>query len=499
MASNDEVHIYQPSFPTQSLTDEPLFVLRPPASLEAEGAYGIDENDPHSITRLLVTYLGCDEILLMTCDDGDVIGYRIEEIRRTLNQEVLVQSNESHNNIAPHVRHFLHRNVGASAWGLAVHQQGRIIAISANTHEVTVLAYALLSSHSLVNHLEDGYDFDFGSSISKEFDASNDFPLPRRQDHVITLKARTNIPSVSFDNTGSDPGGRWLFSTSIDGKVTVWDLHHSKDPARIIQVGWCVSAQNPLRAPGLVAGYCACPDRANVAHAAWGAMMLDVGFTYSMSAEEESRRTSSVRDGHFLEFTKDKNFFRHRSAESIFNLPLAGTTPFDDLTDDVSDTEMSVDSAEAMSTSGESGSSSLESLYPPQSGTDTELRHENDPVDDQSMPQDNVGMSDHSAPQNSGGAAGAESSMSGEESPEQEESLFIPDTSTNSQLTETQFQQQPASPLTTVLPWFLPTVTDFDTVRRSLHCEGHGSEALFVLLCVTDMRIVDGHRQRRKR
>jgi hypothetical protein len=72
-----------------------------------------------------VDYLGNEEILLLTCDDGDVVGYRTAEIQRALDRRVttLEPANEED------VRVFLHRNIGASAWGLAVHREARIIAI----------------------------------------------------------------------------------------------------------------------------------------------------------------------------------------------------------------------------------------------------------------------------------------------------------------------------------------------------------------------------------
>lgn len=34
-------------------------------------------------------------------------------------------------------------NVGSSAWGLAIHEQSRLIAVGSNAHEVTVFAFAL--------------------------------------------------------------------------------------------------------------------------------------------------------------------------------------------------------------------------------------------------------------------------------------------------------------------------------------------------------------------
>lgn len=125
LASVDEVHVYQPSFPDQNLPSEAELVLHPPKT--GVVGQGIDPSNPHSITRILVDYLGSEEILLLACDDGDVIGYRIQEIQRALEHRTNLQ--EPINDDSIHV--FLHRNVGASAWGLAVHREARIIAISA--------------------------------------------------------------------------------------------------------------------------------------------------------------------------------------------------------------------------------------------------------------------------------------------------------------------------------------------------------------------------------
>ncbi len=38
---------------------------------------------------------------------------------------------------------FFHETVGASAWGLAIHGQSRLIAVSTNMHEINVFAFAL--------------------------------------------------------------------------------------------------------------------------------------------------------------------------------------------------------------------------------------------------------------------------------------------------------------------------------------------------------------------
>ena len=177
---------------------------------------GIDDIDPHSITRLHVDYLGREEVLLVTCDDGDVVGYRVPEIYRVIteNQRSPSPRDPYNQGLANKVRVFLHKNVGGSAWGLAVHREARLIAISANTHRVTVLAYALSGSAA---------DPDLESFESDE--ERGDFPHPRRRDHVITLQAATNIPAVFFNQ--DDASGRWLFSSSIDGDH-LWDLYNPR-------------------------------------------------------------------------------------------------------------------------------------------------------------------------------------------------------------------------------------------------------------------------------
>ncbi|KAL6708257.1 hypothetical protein ACN47E_003181 [Coniothyrium glycines] len=350
VACSDTVYVYQPRFPSQELEDEPALVLTPPVTLEAGSASGIDENDPHSITRILVAYLGTEEVLLMTCDDGDVIGYRVEIIHHAIVQQHDQLSTSPEGMSA--VRFFLHRNVGASAWGLAVHRQSRIIAISANTHEITVLAHALAARDT--SSPDDADIFDTDVSVSADQDIRDDFPYPRRRDHVLILKAKTNIPSISFDNTGADPHGRWLFSTSIDGKVMVWDIHHSRTPVRIIQAGWCVSAESPTKAPGLAAGYCACPDRANVAHAAWSAVCLDTSSAHDVSGSHEASWQPQLHEGNFVELLRDKERFTIKSsrhydftADALDNL----ARPMDE-GDGNSDSAMSIDSQDAVSAFG---------------------------------------------------------------------------------------------------------------------------------------------------
>lgn len=124
------IHVYRPSFPDQELLHTPDLILTPPLTAPNLEGY-VDPITPHSINRIVVAFLGNEEILLVCCDDGDVIGYRTGAIQRAIDRLsdltcVLDDDNESSGSVTP----FFKENVGKSAWGLSVHQQARMIAVS---------------------------------------------------------------------------------------------------------------------------------------------------------------------------------------------------------------------------------------------------------------------------------------------------------------------------------------------------------------------------------
>ncbi|CAI6329481.1 unnamed protein product [Periconia digitata] len=251
VASNESIYIYEPTFPSQDVCSCHSFVIDPPIS-SPDLNFQIDPEDPHSITRLHLDYLGKDEILIVTCDDGDAIGYRVPEIIRAMSRE-RTRIPEKEIDIRDEVRVFFHLNLGRSAWGISVHREARLIAFSANTHRITVFAYAL--SRTAGNVPQD--------------ELAQGFPYHRETDNIVYLQAQANIPAISFDN--SDKSGRWLASSSIDGNIHVWDLHSPKQPARVITIGCCVSVRNPSIKPEI----CGCFNRTMVPHAAWASMFVD--------------------------------------------------------------------------------------------------------------------------------------------------------------------------------------------------------------------------------
>jgi len=351
LACNDTVHVYQPSFPDQNLSNEPQLILRLPLSPHAAGG-GIDPQDSHSVTRVHVDYLGCDEILLAACDDGDVIGYRVHEIQRALEAH---KSSPDCGFMATdeedRVKFFLHRNVGASAWGLAVHRNARIIAISANTHKITVLVFALSDALPPCKECLQSPPVPESMEVTAmHFEESRS---SRKEDHMFALSADTNIPAVSFNNTGDDPTGHWLFSCSIDGKTMLWDLHKPGRPSAVFQIGWCASAHGPSSAPRQGHGWCACQDSGSVPHGIWGALPLDTHSAYEVSAKERDAMGVRMAEPCFEDVTEQKKWF---SVEAM--MPPSFEQPSDPFFPDHSnDVEVMVldDESDASSSRSEAG------------------------------------------------------------------------------------------------------------------------------------------------
>lgn len=78
VAVDDQIYVYEPGFPDQKL-GAPMAVLDVPRSGLGSSS-GIDTVNPHSVTRILVDFLGKEEVLLCTCDDGDVAGWWVVDI-----------------------------------------------------------------------------------------------------------------------------------------------------------------------------------------------------------------------------------------------------------------------------------------------------------------------------------------------------------------------------------------------------------------------------------
>lgn len=137
--------VYRLAHPNHIITGNPGAVIKLPVSglgLEAP----ICNLRPHDVNHIIASSFGAEEILLIACDDGDVLGYQTRSIERLLEEKDASDCNYTSDQ--DHVGPFFHVNVGHSAWGLAAHKESRQIAISANSHRITVYSFGLTTRTS---------------------------------------------------------------------------------------------------------------------------------------------------------------------------------------------------------------------------------------------------------------------------------------------------------------------------------------------------------------
>lgn len=136
-AYQDKLHVTVPRNLMQTLPGKSDLVINLPRSSHARiiGGY-INPEKPHCVNNMLVGDLGILEVLLMGCDDGDVLVYYTHNILTAI--ESKGKNSASDYKIKP----FLHENVGKTVWGLALHAASRFIAVSSNKKEVTIFMLA---------------------------------------------------------------------------------------------------------------------------------------------------------------------------------------------------------------------------------------------------------------------------------------------------------------------------------------------------------------------
>lgn len=199
----------------------------------------IDPQCPHAINTLTIGELGEEEVLVSAHDDGDVCVWYTRDLSRMA----------------------LRENVGESAWGVAIHKEKRLLAVSANTHDITVFELGvgrcgIREEEDEEKEREVGKDVlarrmeavppesschgetrkrmagdeagrvcgrPRASSAVNGHKRRKEKKAARKDKSVKVLKGHShNIPSISFLD---DSSGRWLAGTSIDGVVILWDVH----------------------------------------------------------------------------------------------------------------------------------------------------------------------------------------------------------------------------------------------------------------------------------
>lgn len=168
---------------------------------------------------------------MVVCDNGDVVVYSTRSIYNVIEQDVPPIGA----NLKPtvEIKTLLLKNVGMSAWGVAIHKAARLIAVSSNLHQISVFAFALGRDQSP----DSPCDLEEDDSLATDclgpndgfwvrVDESSCSPLQRSSKNIeLILKGHeANIPNIAFCNTKADPIGRYLTSTDISGSTFVWDV-----------------------------------------------------------------------------------------------------------------------------------------------------------------------------------------------------------------------------------------------------------------------------------
>ena len=215
------MHIYTPSFPFQATLSSPELVISLDKSGPGHPGF-IDHGNPHAVNHLIVGELGDEEVLLCACDDGDVIGYTVRSIVRHIEEAKFEEKKPFKTALSKPLIPFLLHNVGKSAWGLAIHGAARMVAVSANTHKITIFAFALERPEQSDESYSQPDDF-----LEEPACFSKESGLPDRtlNNLIIQLSGHSNnIPNIAFCNLPCDSIGRYLLSTDIDGMVILWDI-----------------------------------------------------------------------------------------------------------------------------------------------------------------------------------------------------------------------------------------------------------------------------------
>lgn len=283
----------------------------------------IDPTNPHTINTILVDELGRDEVLLLATDSGNVCGYHVESIFGAVKR--CARSRQERPFDGAEVTPFFVENVGMSAWGLATHKFARLIAISANTGQIIVYAFALVdpSAEGLVDVVStsdsDGVNATHADqtwvsihTIKQLRELQKFMPRFYRSRNLrLTYRGHfDNIPHVSFANFDLDSNGMWMASTDISNRVIIWRIWDDLGPYRVYspghplnnppQRGWAVIPLDPrtFRRQKLKEDACGCePGSAliasrtilDVSHAIENVPDASQIFFYDTPASKQSR------------------------------------------------------------------------------------------------------------------------------------------------------------------------------------------------------------------
>lgn len=243
IASGHCIAVYQPEFPYQTLRRVPSLLIYPELAAQRALGYlshGIGGEDGHCINHVMVGDLGSQQILLFATDSGNVEAYYTSAIAETIRRNPGSASRGNSSDVLG-LRPFFSQWVHQSAWGLAIHTEARMIAVSANTpnpHQpgldedeaakVTVFAFALTADSSSESDgaAENGGELD--ADWTTWTSPSTSGQPKRDRNYRIVLAGmdghENNIPNIQFADAPDKDGGIWLLSTDIDGHMKLWQV-----------------------------------------------------------------------------------------------------------------------------------------------------------------------------------------------------------------------------------------------------------------------------------
>ncbi|KAK3309550.1 uncharacterized protein B0T15DRAFT_388146 [Chaetomium strumarium] len=254
-AYQDRIYVYQPQRTGPRILPAPSLILHPPRSPLGTSCPGaIDTYFPHQINHIIVGNLGNMEIVLFAYDDGDVAAYYTYAIAHCIKANSDAgRSPGSRSRQAAHPKLCFQDNVGSSAWGLAIHEQSRLIAVGSNLRMVVVFAFALSRP----------------SAAAVKFSTDGKKPDEIELEKHVRSRTRTwrivlplgyeghNIPNVTFMD---DEAGEADKVVAIDIRGNVWLLdiwNVGQAPVR-----WPKAVSRGRRTPAVVGwGVLVLPDR----------------------------------------------------------------------------------------------------------------------------------------------------------------------------------------------------------------------------------------------
>jgi hypothetical protein len=175
---------------------------------------------------MIVGNLGDFEIVLLAYDDGDVVAYYTNAIVRYIkgNSDKLRGSPASPIRHTAHPKPFFHENVGKSAWGLAIHQRSRLIAVGSNAWEVTVFAFALSHTNTAFTfpEVDNSPMLECGQTA---FQLQRHFRSRTRMWRIVLPLGRMghNVPNLAFIDDEAGEAEK-VAATDVVGNVWLLDI-----------------------------------------------------------------------------------------------------------------------------------------------------------------------------------------------------------------------------------------------------------------------------------